>query len=59
MISSPSCSNVDAQTGTQLTSSPIALTERVQTVQDEVDKLLSGNEVLQMYIENLAKQIRG
>jgi Short coiled-coil protein len=34
-----------------------ALLGRVQSVQDEVDKLLSGNEMLQMYIENLSKQI--
>ncbi|KIM29637.1 hypothetical protein M408DRAFT_328850 [Serendipita vermifera MAFF 305830] len=34
-----------------------ALLGRVQSVQDEVDKLLSGNEMLQVYIENLSKQI--
>ncbi|CAE6412195.1 hypothetical protein BN14_06750 [Rhizoctonia solani AG-1 IB] len=30
---------------------------RVQTVQAEVDKLSSGNAMLQMYIDNLTKQI--
>ncbi|PVG03437.1 hypothetical protein CPB86DRAFT_367400 [Serendipita vermifera] len=36
-----------------------ALLGRVQSVQEEVDKLLSGNEMLQVYIENLSKQIKG
>ncbi|KAG8715314.1 hypothetical protein FRC09_016708 [Ceratobasidium sp. 395] len=30
---------------------------RVQAVQTEVDKLTSGNATLQMYIDNLTKQI--
>ncbi|KAF9013465.1 hypothetical protein BDQ17DRAFT_1231793 [Cyathus striatus] len=30
---------------------------RVQTVQKEVDKLASGNETLQMYIDNLTVQM--
>ncbi|KAJ7645467.1 hypothetical protein DFH06DRAFT_1333121 [Mycena polygramma] len=30
---------------------------RVQTVQKEVDKLTSGNETLQMYIDNLTVQM--
>ncbi|KAH7338411.1 hypothetical protein B0J17DRAFT_422590 [Rhizoctonia solani] len=34
-----------------------ALLARVQTVQAEVDKLSSGNATLQMYIDNLTKQI--
>jgi hypothetical protein len=34
-----------------------ALLGRVQTVQAEVDKLSSGNAMLQMYIDNLTKQI--
>ncbi|QRW20646.1 hypothetical protein RhiXN_05635 [Rhizoctonia solani] len=33
------------------------LRRRVQTVQAEVDKLSSGNAMLQMYIDNLTKQI--
>ncbi|KAG8852827.1 hypothetical protein FRB96_008515 [Tulasnella sp. 330] len=33
-----------------------ALLARVQSVQSEVDKLRSGNQTLQMYIENLTKQ---
>ena len=36
-----------------------ALVGRVQSLQEEVDKLTSGNEMLQMYIENLSKQIKG
>ncbi|KAJ7095974.1 hypothetical protein B0H15DRAFT_827865 [Mycena belliarum] len=31
--------------------------DRVQTVQKEVDKLTSGNETLQMYIDNLTVQM--
>ncbi|KAK0188236.1 hypothetical protein F5146DRAFT_749209 [Armillaria mellea] len=34
-----------------------ALYERTQTVQKEVDKLTSGNETLQMYIDNLTVQM--
>ncbi|KAG9096422.1 hypothetical protein FRC06_008675 [Ceratobasidium sp. 370] len=34
-----------------------ALVGRVQSVQTEVDKLTSGNATLQMYIDNLTKQI--
>ncbi|KAG9093818.1 hypothetical protein FS749_013685 [Ceratobasidium sp. UAMH 11750] len=34
-----------------------ALVGRVQSVQAEVDKLTSGNATLQMYIDNLTKQI--
>ncbi|KAB5589237.1 hypothetical protein CTheo_7320 [Ceratobasidium theobromae] len=34
-----------------------ALLTRVQSVQGEVDKLSSGNAMLQMYIDNLTKQI--
>ncbi|KAG8741963.1 hypothetical protein FRC10_002229 [Ceratobasidium sp. 414] len=34
-----------------------ALVGRVQSVQAEVDKLASGNATLQMYIDNLTKQI--
>lgn len=30
---------------------------RVQTVQKEVEKLTSGNETLQMYIDNLTVQM--
>lgn len=30
---------------------------KVQTVQKEVDKLASGNETLQMYIDNLTVQM--
>ena len=30
---------------------------KVQTVQKEVDKLVSGNETLQMYIDNLTVQM--
>ncbi|KAK2465228.1 hypothetical protein APHAL10511_002582 [Amanita phalloides] len=30
---------------------------RVQTVQKEIDKLTSGNETLQMYIDNLTMQM--
>ncbi|KAG9010298.1 hypothetical protein FRB94_010648 [Tulasnella sp. JGI-2019a] len=33
-----------------------ALQARIQSVQSEVDKLRSGNQTLQMYIENLTKQ---
>ncbi|KAK0201644.1 hypothetical protein DFS33DRAFT_1348962 [Desarmillaria ectypa] len=33
------------------------LYDRVQTVQKEVDKLTSGNETLQMYIDNLTVQM--
>ncbi|KAG9121675.1 hypothetical protein FRC07_002278 [Ceratobasidium sp. 392] len=33
------------------------LRRRVQAVQTEVDKLTSGNATLQMYIDNLTKQI--
>ncbi|KIY44830.1 hypothetical protein FISHEDRAFT_50641 [Fistulina hepatica ATCC 64428] len=33
------------------------LLARVQTVQKEVDKLTSGNETLQMYIDNLTVQM--
>ncbi|KAG8828548.1 hypothetical protein FRC19_003887 [Serendipita sp. 401] len=35
------------------------LRARVQSVQEEVDKLSSGNEMLQTYIENLSIQLRG
>ncbi|KAI0345848.1 hypothetical protein BDW22DRAFT_919235 [Trametopsis cervina] len=34
-----------------------ALLERVKTVQRDVDKLASGNETLQMYIDNLTLQM--
>lgn len=34
-----------------------ALLARVQSVQKEVDKLTSGNETLQMYIDNLTVQM--
>ena len=34
-----------------------ALLERVKTVQADVNKLASGNETLQMYIDNLTKQM--
>ncbi|GAW05782.1 hypothetical protein LENED_007661 [Lentinula edodes] len=34
-----------------------ALYSRVQSVQKEVDKLHSGNETLQMYIDNLTVQM--
>lgn len=34
-----------------------ALYERAQAVQKEVDKLTSGNETLQMYIDNLTVQM--
>lgn len=34
-----------------------ALLARVQAVQKDVDKLVSGNETLQMYIDNLTLQI--
>jgi len=33
------------------------LLSRVKTVQGEVDKLTSGNQTLQMYIDNLTKQL--
>lgn len=33
------------------------LVDRVQSVQKEVDRLTSGNETLQMYIDNLKLQI--
>ncbi|KAG8814849.1 hypothetical protein FRB91_004243 [Serendipita sp. 411] len=36
-----------------------AIVARVQSVQEEVDKLSSGNEMLQTYIENLSIQLRG
>jgi hypothetical protein len=35
----------------------LVLLARVNTVQGEVDKLTSGNETLQMYVDNLAKQL--
>ena len=35
----------------------VVLLARVNTVQGEVDKLTSGNETLQMYVDNLAKQL--
>lgn len=35
----------------------IAMLMKVQTVQKEVDKLVSGNETLQMYIDNLTVQM--
>ena len=35
----------------------IAMLAKVQTVQREVDKLTSGNETLQMYIDNLTVQM--
>jgi len=34
-----------------------AMLAKVQTVQKEVDKLTSGNETLQMYIDNLTVQM--
>lgn len=34
-----------------------ALLTRIKTVQGEVDKLTSGNQTLQMYIDNLTKQL--
>ncbi|PPQ65857.1 hypothetical protein CVT26_000791 [Gymnopilus dilepis] len=34
-----------------------AMLAKVQTVQKEVDKLVSGNETLQMYIDNLTVQM--
>ncbi|KAI0801912.1 hypothetical protein BC629DRAFT_152896 [Irpex lacteus] len=34
-----------------------ALLERVKLVQRDVDKLVSGNETLQMYIDNLTLQM--
>ncbi|KAF8527536.1 hypothetical protein BU17DRAFT_81738 [Hysterangium stoloniferum] len=34
-----------------------ALLARVKTVQGDVDKLTSGNQTLQMYIDNLTKQL--
>jgi len=37
-------------------SSPVMLA-KVQAVQKEVDKLASGNETLQMYIDNLTVQM--
>lgn len=36
---------------------PTAILARVQSVQKEVDKLTSGNETLQMYIDNLTVQM--
>ncbi|KAF8521051.1 hypothetical protein JB92DRAFT_2892708 [Gautieria morchelliformis] len=33
------------------------LLSRIKTVQGEVDKLTSGNQTLQMYIDNLTKQL--
>ncbi|PFH53948.1 hypothetical protein AMATHDRAFT_136502 [Amanita thiersii Skay4041] len=33
------------------------LLARIQTIQKEVDKLTSGNETLQMYIDNLTVQM--
>ncbi|KAF8588970.1 hypothetical protein K439DRAFT_1405611 [Ramaria rubella] len=33
------------------------LLSRIKTVQGEVDKLSSGNQTLQMYIDNLTKQL--
>lgn len=38
-------------------SAPIALLERVKVVQADVNKLVSGNETLQMYIDNLTLQM--
>lgn len=35
----------------------IALLTRVKSVQTDVDKLASGNETLQMYIDNLTMQM--
>ncbi|KAH9480470.1 hypothetical protein JR316_0007070 [Psilocybe cubensis] len=35
----------------------VAMLAKVQTVQKEVDKLVSGNETLQMYIDNLTVQM--
>ena len=35
----------------------LAMLTKVQTVQKEVDKLTSGNETLQMYIDNLTVQM--
>ena len=35
----------------------IAMLAKVQSVQKEVDKLTSGNETLQMYIDNLTVQM--
>jgi hypothetical protein len=35
----------------------VDLTSRVKTVRGEVDKLTSGNQTLQMYIDNLTKQL--
>ncbi|PPQ89681.1 hypothetical protein CVT25_013868 [Psilocybe cyanescens] len=35
----------------------IAMLAKVQSVQKEVDKLVSGNETLQMYIDNLTVQM--
>jgi hypothetical protein len=40
-----------------LTINPTAILGRVQTVQKEVDRLTSGNETLQMYIDNLTVQM--
>jgi len=34
-----------------------ALLARVKTVEGDVDKLTSGNQTLQMYIDNLTKQM--
>jgi len=34
-----------------------AMMNKVQTVQKEIDKLASGNETLQMYIDNLTVQM--
>ena len=36
---------------------PLAMLGRVDTVQKEVDKLVSENETLQMYIDNLTVQM--
>jgi len=35
----------------------LAMFSRVQAVQKEVEKLASGNETLQMYIDNLTVQM--
>lgn len=35
----------------------VALLDRVRSVQGDVDKLLSENETLQMYIDNLTMQM--
>lgn len=36
---------------------PVALLARVKAVQADVDKLSSGNETLQMYVDNLKLQV--